>query len=262
LDRLSKSQPDIVLLDLSLPGVSGSEILQRIRRDSRLDHTRVVVVTAHAHVAAGLTIQPDLLLLKPVSIEQLTHLISRINLSKQSQKAIPLPPNPLDRYTGLYNRSFFVNRLESSLKQSKEIEGYLFVVLLFQVDPKEGKENQVGSQDWEYLLGEIAGALKSILRPTDTLARFDHDTFYILIENVPNGEITLQIANRIQERLYQSVPEIGYRVKIPIRIGILLCDSGYKSASEILRDAKYAQSLTSAQGEEYTQYYYQFSVKK
>ncbi len=104
--------------------------------------------------------------------------------------------------------------------------------------------------------------LKNMLRPTDTLARFDQDAFYILIENIPNGDISVMVANRIQERLYRDVVDIGKKIQIPIRIGILLCDSGYNNTDKILSDAKYAQALASAQGDEYAKYYYQFSVKK
>lgn len=262
LERLSQSQPDIVLLDLNLPGMSGMEILGRIRATRHLDHTRVVVITAHAHVAAGLSVQPDLLLLKPVSIEQLSDLVGRLHLSKKYQKAVPLPPKPLDSYTSLYNRSFFVNRLESALRRSNESEPFLFTVLLFQLDPIHGIKNLAETRAWETTLREVAGYLKGILRPTDTLARFENDTFYILIENIPDGEISVLIANRIQEKLVRNIPDIRDRVKIPVRIGILLCDSGYKSVKEILGDAKYALALAIAQGEEYARYYYQFSVKK
>jgi len=261
LERLSKSQPDMVLLDLNLPGISGSQILKTIRQDGRLNHTRVIVITGHAHLASGLTEQPDLVLLKPVSLDQLTSLVGRISLSEKSPKAIPLHQKPLDSPTGLYNRSFFMNRLESSLNQSREIDQYLFAVLLFKLEKRKREKNQAGDHDWESVLREVAGSLRSILRPTDTIARFDPDTFYILIENIPNGDILIRIANRIQERLYRNIADIENKIRIPIRIGILLCDSGYENVDIILGDAKYAQVLASAQGDEYAKYYYQISTK-
>lgn len=261
VERLAASQPDIVLLDLNLPGIAGSRILETIRKNKRLSHTKVVVITGHAHVVGGLSTQPDLVLLKPVSIEQLTNLISRISLSDQSPKAIPVQQKPLDRRTGLYNQSFFMNRIESSLKQAREIDNYLFAVLLFKLEPGHRALDQA-AYPWESVLQEIAAALRSILRPTDTIARFDPDTFYILIENIPNGEISVQIANRIQEILYRKIADIGNKIKIPIRIGILLCDRGYENVDMVLADAKYAQALAVAQGDEYSKYYYQVSAKK
>ena len=105
-------------------------------------------------------------------------------------------------------------------------------------------------------------SLKSLLRPTDTLARFNPNNFYVLIENIPNREVTTLIADRIQSRLYRDIVDIENKIKVPIRTGILLCDSGYNDTDEILADAKYAQSLASVQGDEYSKYYYQLSVKK
>ena len=100
-----------------------------------------------------------------------------------------------------------------------------------------------------------------MLRPTDTLARFNPNTFYVLIENIPKEEITTLIADRIQARLYKDIEEIENKIRMPIRIGILLCDSGYNNTEEILADAKYAHSLAIAQGDDYSKYYYKFSVK-
>jgi diguanylate cyclase (GGDEF)-like protein len=261
VERLSNSQPDLIILDLNLPGVSGIEILEMIQKDKRLRHTRVIVITAHAHIASGLPVQPDLVLLKPISVEQLTSFINRFNLLDNSPKVIPLQEKPLDIYTGLYNQPFFLNRLESALKQAWEIDGYLFAVFLFTVDPKNKKKAQMNTRYWELTLREIAEALKNMLRPTDTLARFNPNTFYVLIENIPNGEITALIADRIQARLFKDIKDINKKIKIPIRIGILLCDRGYNNIDEILSDAKYAQSLAIAQRDEYSKYYYQFTVK-
>jgi CheY-like chemotaxis protein len=48
LAGLSASLPDLVLLDISLPGMDGNEILARIRADERLRTLPVIALTAHA----------------------------------------------------------------------------------------------------------------------------------------------------------------------------------------------------------------------
>jgi two-component system, cell cycle response regulator DivK len=48
LAGLSASLPDLVLLDISLPGMDGNEILSRIRADERLRPLPVIALTAHA----------------------------------------------------------------------------------------------------------------------------------------------------------------------------------------------------------------------
>ena len=48
LAGLMASLPDLVLLDISLPGMDGNEILSRIRADARLCALPVIALTAHA----------------------------------------------------------------------------------------------------------------------------------------------------------------------------------------------------------------------
>jgi two-component system cell cycle response regulator DivK len=48
LAGLTAQLPDLVLLDISLPGMDGNEILARIRADSSLRRLPVIALTAHA----------------------------------------------------------------------------------------------------------------------------------------------------------------------------------------------------------------------
>ena len=78
LERLAVVKPDVVILDLNLPRVSGMDILRQIRSDPRLADTHVVVVTAHDELTYGLQDQADLVLIKPVAFSQIRKLASEI----------------------------------------------------------------------------------------------------------------------------------------------------------------------------------------
>jgi CheY-like chemotaxis protein len=78
LEWLSSSKPDIVILDLNLPCVSGPEILRYIRADKRLTKTPVIIATAYARLAEGVRDQADQVLFKPVSFAQLRDLSARL----------------------------------------------------------------------------------------------------------------------------------------------------------------------------------------
>ena len=77
ISRLSEIVPDLIILDLNLPGVHGSEILKAVRRDARLADTRVIVATTHWQGAEEVEQEADLVILKPVGYEQLRDLASR-----------------------------------------------------------------------------------------------------------------------------------------------------------------------------------------
>ncbi len=78
-DRLADTTPAMVVLDLHLPHVSGEALLRQIRADERLAKTRVLLATADALMAAHLRQDADLVLLKPISINQLRDLATRLH---------------------------------------------------------------------------------------------------------------------------------------------------------------------------------------
>ena len=79
LERLKNIVPQIVVLDLNLPGTSGAEILSYIRTDERLSRTRIILATADERQAETLTDDADIVLLKPVSPSQLKELALRMS---------------------------------------------------------------------------------------------------------------------------------------------------------------------------------------
>jgi CheY-like chemotaxis protein len=78
LIRLHEVVPNLVVLDINLPGASGTQILEVIRADPRFASTRVILATADSHQADELQDKADIVLLKPISIAQLRELAERL----------------------------------------------------------------------------------------------------------------------------------------------------------------------------------------
>jgi CheY-like chemotaxis protein len=70
--------PDLVILDIQLPGVSGVDILRQIRSTPRLGAVKVVVISATLFVARDAELDADLMLAKPVSVDQMLDLVGRL----------------------------------------------------------------------------------------------------------------------------------------------------------------------------------------
>jgi chemosensory pili system protein ChpA (sensor histidine kinase/response regulator) len=76
LERLSQVIPDLILLDLNLPKVLGTDILKHVRSEQRLFGVHVIVVTAYKHLAEIVYEQADHVLNKPFEFDQLAQLVT------------------------------------------------------------------------------------------------------------------------------------------------------------------------------------------
>lgn len=238
VEYLSKSKPDIVLLDLNLPGVSGGEILVMMHADERLKHVPVVVITAHSHLIEALPVKPQLVLIKPVNIEQMSNLILRICPTEKSMESLPW-----DVLTGMYNRSFFTARLEYALERAKQLHHGRFAVLYLDLGQSIKIDYLFGNEYNKRVLKDSAALLKTILRPTDTIARLGGDLFAILIEDVSDHDMPILIASRVQNRIRKYLSKVENELQVRANVGILLCGEEYASVEDILHDAEEALVL-------------------
>jgi two-component system response regulator BaeR len=78
MERIKGTPPAIVILDLNLPYVDGTTILKEIKATESFSKTSVIVTTADAQQADRLRGIADLVLLKPVSVDQLHELAKRL----------------------------------------------------------------------------------------------------------------------------------------------------------------------------------------
>jgi len=238
VEHLAKSRPDIVLLDLGLPGISGGEILVMMRADERLKDVPVVVITAHPHLVETLPVAPQLVLIKPVNIEQLSNLILRICPTEKSMDSLPW-----DVLTGVYNRSFFMARLSYALERAKQLPQNKFAVLYLDLG-QSNKINYLFGQEYnKRVLQESAALLRTILRPTDTVARLSGYIFSILIEDVSDHDTPILIASRVQGRVRRYLARFENELQVRANVGIVLCGEEYHAVDDILHDAEQALAM-------------------
>lgn len=72
-------EPDLIVLDVMLPGLSGIEVLDALRRDERVGATPVVVITAWSHTESEvITAGADAFVSKPFDPDELSRVVGEL----------------------------------------------------------------------------------------------------------------------------------------------------------------------------------------
>jgi two-component system alkaline phosphatase synthesis response regulator PhoP len=88
LDNFAKRKPNMVLLDMMLPGVQGKDILKEIRKDHTNDDIQVIIISARTMImdkVDGLDLGADDYIEKPFDLMEL---MSRVNAHARRNKAV------------------------------------------------------------------------------------------------------------------------------------------------------------------------------
>lgn len=81
LEQLPHIHPDVIILDMNLPHVSGHYLFKQLRSIPHLEDVPVIICTANTVMATAMESEissSDFILVKPISIHQLNGLIKRI----------------------------------------------------------------------------------------------------------------------------------------------------------------------------------------
>ena len=101
LKLLSETHPDLVLLDLMLPGIDGLELCRRIKKDPRTESTPVIMLTAKSgetDKVVGLEVGADDYVTKPFSMREL---IARVRAVLKRYGKKDKPSRPLIKFEDL-----------------------------------------------------------------------------------------------------------------------------------------------------------------
>ncbi len=254
-----REQPDLILLDYELPGMSGLEILQALRRTDSVSRIPVMMVTgsdSHSVLASCFTAGAQDYIRKPFFAAELR---ARVGSAIERQQLLSelVHAAKRDRLTGLPNRAYLIDRLTAATDRARREPTSGFALMFLDFDRFKLINDSLGHDVGDQLLQSIADRLRQKLRASDslhqepgstTVARLGGDEFVVLLDGVLDPDVALSIADRLLGAL-SPVFELGpHSVRSSASIGIT-CNSGqYESADDVLRDADIAMYEAKCRG--------------
>lgn len=141
-----------------------------------------------------------------------------------------------DHLTGLANRALFYDRFEQAKAQAQRHDNQLSIIIMDMDKLKDVNDNYghlVGDKSLVYLANQIS----SILRKTDTFARFGGDEFCIILNEMKNIEGTLYVLRKIQEVLSSEMVFDDHKLKVQVSMGIALYPQDGTAINELIKKA-------------------------
>ena len=246
LSTLSVCAPDLILLDIRLGvEISGEDILYQIRSNPRFDKTRVVIITGYPRLAEPISNLADLVLVKPIEIDQLKNLMQRLgSLDFKSKFQIYRDP-----VTELFNEEFFLTRLELAFERAKRKRDFHFGVIAIEAQLETQADEQAGPDVTLAILREISGRLKKFIRPTDAVARLAGWKFATLHEDLNETDEIQFIVKRLNEKLSQSFEIDAKSYIVQFKFMAVMHNLQYRRPIDILDAAHQAMSAAREGGQ-------------
>ncbi|HSM23430.1 MAG TPA: EAL domain-containing protein [Anaerolineaceae bacterium] len=143
-----------------------------------------------------------------------------------------------DSFTGLPNKIYFSGIIDQSLGRIRRRDNYHSAVLYIDLDRFKNVNDNFSYEFGDELLLEITRRLKYSLRTMDTIARFNHDKFGVLLEEINGLPDAIKITTRLHSEITQPFTFSGKQTDIDASIGLVLITRGYQNSNEVLRDAE------------------------
>jgi len=206
--RLEEAQPDIVLLDVFMPKVSGFEFLRELRTAPRTSTIPVILISALSdtkHIVEGLELGANDYVTKPIVMPILTARMEALLRSAELVRRLEVQTELLsklaafDDLTGAYNRRSMFHHLEAELSRCRRY-GRSVSVLMVDLDHFKRVNDSHGHLVGDEALRFVVTIMQAELRAMDLLCRYGGEEFCAILPETNHAGAT-----RAAERLRAAV---------------------------------------------------------
>ncbi|MEE4963837.1 PleD family two-component system response regulator [Pseudomonas alliivorans] len=201
--ELADFQPDLIILDMYMPGCTGTELAKVIRHNDRYVSVPIIYLSAEDDQDKQLDAMSeggDDFLTKPIRPRHLITTVRNRAARARSLKARMVR----DSLTGLYNHTHILQLLEDCSFRSRR-EGKPLCFAMLDIDHFKKVNDSHGHPMGDRVIKSLALFLKQRLRKTDFIGRYGGEEFAIVM---PDTDI--QSAHQVLEEIRHRFAEIHY----------------------------------------------------
>ncbi|HXV78122.1 MAG TPA: diguanylate cyclase [Candidatus Polarisedimenticolaceae bacterium] len=250
-------RPDVILLDLKMPGMDGISVARELKNDPLTRNTPVLVLTACRDVDAkveAFNAGTDDYVTKPFEFEEVDARIRSMLKRRDALVGLEATVEELndtnaqleqllmiDEKTGLYNFREFRHRLRAEWSRAARYETPLSLVFL-DIDDFKKLNDTLGHAAGDRILAEFATLVTGGARANDVAARYGGEEFSIVLPHT-DGEMALRVAERIRRAVAEFTfiaDERPTRITVSAGVATYPSTAGLSTVDDLVRAADLA----------------------
>jgi diguanylate cyclase (GGDEF)-like protein len=261
---LEEKQPDLLLLDLMMPEVSGFDILIKVRSHEKLAHLPIIILTAATDSESklrALDLGATDFLAKPVDPSELGLRVRNTLAAKAYQDQLAF----YDPLTNLPNRQLFLDRFTWVLKEAKRHNDHL-ALLNIELDHFNRINDTMGMSAGDEVLRIVARRIEDVIRDADVLGhskdthehanlfRLESSVFSLLLDRIDSVDSAAIVADRVIKVLRKPIKVNGADIYVTASIGIATYPVESDDSVSLMRLASSAKDYAKTRGGDSFQY--------
>lgn len=234
---LSKAKiinPDLILLDLSLRGLHGLEVKNRLNQDEATANIPVIFLTEKASALErikGFNLKADDFVAKPFDFVELLARIDSIATRRKQYEQLFMH----DALTGLNNLHVFKKNFSAFFNVARRYKRALTIAVM-DVDHFKTINDTYGHNIGDLVLKTLADAMKKVFREQDIIIRYGGDEFVILFPETDDKQASIamdRLKSVVDALKIPANDAASTEISFSISVGIASYHDNLKKESEL-----------------------------
>ncbi|MBF0451197.1 MAG: diguanylate cyclase [Candidatus Magnetomorum sp.] len=196
IDVLKNISPDLILLDVMMPGIDGHEVCRRLKEQDSTRDISIIFLTAKSEtddIVKGFELGAVDYITKPFNA---TELLARVKTHVELKKNRDVILNLIDELEGknrileklavtdsltrIFNHSHIIDRLNNEICAAQR-HGDPLTITMFDIDHFKSINDTYGHQVGDDVLVEVTNTIKEALREIDIIGRYGGEEFLVVM---------------------------------------------------------------------------------